>query len=96
MKKAVKYIGKWQEKSVILEKLEGPIGEGRVEFPNGDTFEGYFHLSFAHIQGPCYVADGKYTFADGKYIENAWINTSDDLTKFGLKGVYEVRNVDGS
>ena len=96
MKKAVKYIGKWQEKSVILEKLEGPIGEGRVEFPNGDTFEGYFHLSFAHIQGPCYVADGKYTFADGRYIENAWINTSDDLTKFGLKGVYEVRNVDGS
>ena len=96
MKKAVKYIGEWQEKSVILEKLEGPIGEGRVEFPNGDTFEGYFHLSFAQIQGPCYVADGKYTFADGKYIENAWINTSADLTKFGLKGVYEVRNVDGS
>ena len=60
MDEAVKYIGKWQEKSVILEKLEGPIGEGRVEFPNGDTFEGCFHLSFAQIQGPCYVADGKY------------------------------------
>lgn len=96
MKDAVKYIGRWQQKSVILEKLEGPIGEGSVEFPCGAKFEGCFHLSFAKIQGPCYVADGKYTFADGKYIENAWINTSDDLTMFGLKGVYEVRNADGS
>ena len=96
MKDAVKYIGRWQQKSVILEKLEGPIGEGSVEFPCGAKFEGYFHLSFAKIQGPCYVANGKYTFADGKYIENAWINTSDDLTMFGLKGVYEVRNADGS
>ena len=96
MEKAVKYFGDWQQRSVVLEKLEGPIGEGRVEFPNGNKFEGYFHLSFAQIMGPCYVANGKYTFADGKYIENAWINTSEDLTKFGLKGVYEVRNVDGS
>lgn len=96
MDEAVKYIGKWQQKSVILEKLEGPIGEGSVEFPCGDKFEGYFHLSFANIQGPCYVADGKYTFADGKYIENAWINTSENLTMFGLEGVYEVRNADGS
>ena len=96
MKDAVKYIGEWQQKSVILEKLEGPIGEGSVEFPCGDKFEGYFHLSFANIQGPCYVADGKYTFADGKYIENAWINTSENLTMFGLEGVYEVRNADGS
>ena len=96
MKEPVKYFGEWQKRSVVSEKLEGPIGEGRVEFPNGDKFEGYFHLSFASIQGPCYVADGKYTFADGKYIENAWINTSEDLTMFGLKGVYEVHNADGS
>ncbi|MBR5843434.1 MAG: hypothetical protein IKY75_02495 [Bacteroidaceae bacterium] len=96
MDEAVKYIGEWQSKSVILEKLEGPTGEGRVEFPNGDSFEGYFYLHFARIQGPCYVAQGKYTFADGKYIENAWINTSSDLTMFGLKGVFEVRNADGS
>lgn len=47
MKDAVKYIGKWQQKSVILEKLEGPIGEGSVEFPCGAKFEGCFHLSFA-------------------------------------------------
>lgn len=96
MKEAVKYFGKWQERSVVSEKLEGPTGQGRVEFPNGDRFEGYFYLHFANIQGPCYVAKGKYTFADGKYIENAWINTSEDLTKFGLKGVYEVHNADGS
>lgn len=96
MKESVKYFGQWQECSVVSEKLEGPIGKGRVEFPNGDKFEGYFHLNFATIQGPCYVADGKYTFADGKYIENAWINTSKDLTQFGLTGVYEVHNADGS
>lgn len=96
MKEPVKYFGEWQKRSVVSEKLEGPIGEGRVEFPNGDTFEGYFHLHFASIQGPCYVADGKYTFADGKYIDNAWIDTSEDLTQFGLKGVYEVHNADGS
>ena len=96
MKESVKYFGQWQECSVVSEKLEGPIGKGRVEFPNGDKFEGYFHLSFATIQGPCYVADGKYTFADGKYIENAWISTSKDLIQFGLTGVYEVHNADGS
>lgn len=96
MKEAVKYFGEWQERSVVSEKLEGPTGQGRVEFPNGDRFEGYFYLHFANIQGPCYVAKGKYTFADGKYIENAWINTSEDLTMFGLKGVYEVHNADGS
>lgn len=96
MKEEVKYFGDWQQRSVVTEKLEGPTGQGRVEFPNGDKFEGYFHLNFASIQGPCYVANGKYTFADGKYIENAWINTSEDLTKFGLKGVYEVHNADGS
>ena len=96
MEKEVKYYGEWQEGSVILEKLTGPIGNGRVEFPNGDSFEGLFHLSFACISGPCYAACGKYTFADGSYIEHAWINTSEDLSKFGLKGVYEVKNADGS
>ena len=96
MEKEVKYYGEWQEGSVILEKLTGPIGNGRVEFPNGDSFEGIFHLSFACINGPCYAACGKYTFADGSYSEHAWINTSKDLSKFGLKGVYEVKNADGS
>lgn len=96
MEEKVKYYGEWQEGSKILQKLSGPIGDGRVEFPNGDSFEGIFYLSFACINGPCYAACGKYTFADGSYIEHAWINTSEDLSKFGLKGVYEVKNADGS
>ena len=78
MEEKVKYYGEWQEGSVILEKLSGPIGNGRVEFPNGDSFEGVFHLSFACISGPCYAACGKYTFADGSYIEHAWINKGQD------------------
>ena len=96
MENEVKYYGEWQEGSVILEKLTGPIGDGRVEFPNGDSFEGVFYLSFACISGPCYAACGKYTFADGSYIDHAWINTSKELSHFGLKGVYEIKNADGS
>ena len=96
MENEVKYYGEWQEGSVILEKLTGPIGDGCVEFPNGDSFEGVFYLSFACISGPCYAACGKYTFADGSYIDHAWINTSKELSHFGLKGVYEIKNADGS
>lgn len=92
----VKYYGEWQSGSIILQKLCGPKGDGRVEFPNGDIFEGVFYLSFANISGPCYVACGKYTFADGSYIERAWIDTSENLSKFGLKGVYEIMNVNGT
>ena len=96
MEKEVKYYGEWQSGSTILQKLSGPIGDGRVEFPGGDKFEGVFYLSFANLSGPCYAACGKYTFADGSYIERAWINTSENISNFGLKGVYEVKNPDGS
>ncbi len=43
------YQGGWQFKDTILQKLEGPIGEGEVLRPNGDYFKGYFHLSYASI-----------------------------------------------
>ena len=96
MEAKCKYFGEWQSGSTILQKLDGPIGEGRVEFPNGDKFEGYFYLSFAYIHGPCYDACGKYTFADGTYIERAWISTGGDIENWGLLGVFEVLNPDGS
>ena len=96
MEKKVKYFGFWQKASTVSQKLEGPKGEGRVEFPNGDKFEGDFYLNYAYINGSCYVACGRYTFADGAYIERAWINTSANLSKYGLKGVFEVKNADDS
>ena len=89
------YQGEWQHGSVILQKLEGPIGDGIVKYPNGDRFEGRFHLSYAHINGPAYAADGKYTFADGSMIEHAWIDTSKDLEVMDLIGVYPIKHPQG-
>ena len=89
------YKGGWQFKDVILEKLGGPKGEGEVVFPNGDRFRGYFHLNFAHIDGPAYAADGRYDFADGSFIEKAWIDFSSDGTFFALHGQFLVHHPDG-
>ena len=91
----IKYKGGWQHGSVILQKLEGPIGDGTVDYPNGDRFEGSFHLSYAHINGPAYAADGRYQFSDGSVIEHAWINTSKDLEHMFLIGVYRVIHRNG-
>lgn len=85
------YHGSWQQGSVILQKLDGPIGEGSIDYPNGDRFEGCFHLSFAHTNGPAYMADGTYTFANGDRIAHCWINGKDALC-----GVYETLHADGS
>lgn len=89
------YKGDWQFKSVILEKLEGPKGEGEVSFPSGDHFKGFFHLNFAHIDGPAYAADGRYDFADGSYIEKAWIDFSSDGGYFALHGQFRVKHPGG-
>lgn len=91
-KSGIKYHGMWQFKNVVGQKLAGPIGKGRVEYPNGDWFEGFFHLSYAHINGPAYAAEGKYKFADGSIIEHAWLNTSDDMEIADLIGVYLVKH----
>jgi len=91
----IEYNGGWQQGSVILQKLEGPLGNGTVTYPNGDHFEGLFHLSFAHINGPAYAADGRYDFADGSFIEHAWINTSKDIEHMDLIGVYHIHSEKG-
>lgn len=91
-KNGIEYIGGFQLKDTILEQLQGPIGKGKVLYPNGDCFQGYFHLSFANISGPCYCAEGEYTFADGSRIEHAWIVTSSDLEVMDLLGVYRIQH----
>jgi len=91
----IEYNGDWQQGSVIQQKLEGPLGNGTVTYPNGDRFEGFFHLSYAHINGPAYAADGRYDFADGSFIEHAWINTSKDLKHMDLIGVYHIHSSKG-
>lgn len=88
------YKGGWQNGSVIRQVLEGPKGEGQVSYPNGDKFKGYFHLNFASINGPAYAANGRYEFADGSYIENAWLVTSSDRKSFFLTGVYRIKHPD--
>lgn len=95
--KTIFYKGGWQRGDTILEKLEGPIGDGEVFYPNGDHFKGVFHLSYASIYGPAYAAEGRYTFADGSYIEHAWINTSKDKKPewWGLDGVFRVKHPSG-
>jgi len=90
-----KYKGQWQSGSTIMQKLKGPIGDGEVWCPNGDHFKGFFHLNYAHISGPAYAAEGCYTFADGSYIENAWINTSSDRKTFNLNGVFRIHHPEG-
>ena len=91
------YKGGWQFADTILQKLAGPIGPGEVMYPNGDHFKGEFHLSYAHINGPAYAADGRYTFADGSYIDRAWINTSEERKPefWGLNGVFRIHHPDG-
>ena len=93
----IEYKGGWQFADTILEKLEGPIGQGKVLYPNGDHFKGEFHLSYAHINGPAYAAEGRYTFTDGSYIEKAWINTSEDRKPefWGLNGMFRIHHPDG-
>lgn len=91
------YKGGWQNESIVMQKLGGPKGNGKVFYPNGDHFEGFFHLNYARISGPAHAANGCYTFADGSYIEKAWINTSEDRKPecWGLHGVFRVHHPDG-
>jgi len=91
------YKGGWQTGSTILQKLEGPIGDGEVMYPNGDHFKGEFFLSYANIQGPAYAAVGRYTFADGSHIERAWIHTSDNRKPehWGLHGLFRIHHPGG-
>ncbi|MBR3092747.1 MAG: hypothetical protein IKG99_06955 [Bacteroidaceae bacterium] len=88
------YKGNWQSGSTIRQVLEGPVGDGEVWYPNGDKFKGYFHLSFASINGPAYAAEGRYDFADGSYIEHAWLVTSSNRKTFFLTGVYRIKHPD--
>lgn len=91
------YKGGWQSGNTISQKLEGPIGEGEVRYPKGDYFKGSFHLSYASINGPAYAASGRYEFADGAYIEKAWIHTSKDRNpqSWGLHGVFRIHHPEG-
>ena len=91
------YKGGWQLGETIRQVLEGPIGTGEVHYPNGDHFKGVFHLSYASINGPAYAAEGRYTFADGSYIEQAWIHTSKDRKPewWGLHGVFRIHHPEG-
>ncbi len=94
-KSRINYIGGWQFGDTVRQELAGPIGEGIVEYPNGDKFKGFFLLNYAHINGPAYAAHGEYQFADGSVIEHAWINTSEDLEVMDLIGVYPVKHPQG-
>lgn len=94
-KSGIIYNGNFQIGETIGQKLQGPIGKGTVKYPNGDSFEGFFHLNYAHIQGPAYAADGKFCFADGSVIERAWINTSSDLEIMNLHGLFRVKHPGG-
>lgn len=87
------YKGGWQWGDTILQKLEGPIGAGEVCYPNGDRFKGTFHLSYASINGPAYAAEGRYDFADGSWIEKAWIHTSKDKKPqwWSLHGMFRIQ-----
>ncbi len=91
------YKGGWQQGSIITQKLNGPIGNGEVHYPNGDHFKGFFYLSYAHINGPAYAAEGRYVFADGSYIEKAWIHTSAERKpeSWGLHGVFRIHHPEG-
>jgi len=89
------YKGEWQFGDTILQRLEGPIGKGEVSYSNGDHFEGFFHLNYASIYGPAYAADGRYTFADGSYIEQAWITTSSRGDEYNLHGVFRIHHPEG-
>ena len=90
------YRGGWQFEDVIRQELEGPIGDGQVTYPNGDFFKGWFNLSYQSINNKAYTAHGRYTFADGAYIDEAWIETGSNNSPFPLKGVFRVHHPDGS
>lgn len=89
------YQGDFQWEDTILQKLKGPVGEGELLYPNGDRFQGYFHLSYASINGPAYAAEGVFTFADGSVMDKAWINTTPDLSRMELHGLFRVHHPDG-
>ena len=82
MKTTPVYRGGWQFADVIRQELEGPIGEGQVTYPNGDFFKGWFNLSYQSIHNKAYTAHGRYTFADGAYIDEAWIETGTNNSPF--------------
>lgn len=71
-------------------ELNDPIGEGEVWLPNGDYFKGCFHLFTASSKNPAYTAEGRYTFANGDYIEHAWIETDSKFDSFLLTGLYRI------
>ena len=85
------YKGYWQGEDSIMKLLDGPIYDGEVRFPNGDYFKGKFHLNYAEIGGPTHLAEGCYDFADGSYIERAWIDTAG---YYALLGVYRIHHLD--
>ncbi|UKK48958.1 hypothetical protein L6475_03045 [Prevotella sp. E9-3] len=85
-----KYYGDWQWGDTIRQQLQGPIGNGAIDYPNGDRFEGFFHLSYAHINGPAYTASGKYKFKDGSEVPDCWIDGNDQLM-----GIYRWKDAQG-
>ena len=92
----IEFVGCYQFGDVIRQEPKDPKGNGTVRYPNGDHFEGFFHLNYAHIWGPAYAAVGKYTFADGSVIEHAWINMSDDIEIMDLIGIYPLKHATGT
>ncbi len=84
------YLGGFQFEDRVRQELKGPIGDGEVWLPGGDHFKGYFHLNYACINGPAYAAEGRYTFANGDYIEHAWIETDSEFQRFQLTGLYRI------
>ena len=95
MEDKIIYKGGWQDADTILQKLRGPIGDGQVWYPNGDHFKGVFNLSYQSIWNTAYTAVGRYTFADGSYIEDAWIITDSSKSVFSLKGLFRVKHPNG-
>ena len=86
------YVGGWQFGDVIRQELPGPCGDGEVRFPNNDYFKGHFCLSYASIWGAAYLATGRYEFADGRYIEPAYVHFDKTGTLFMLDGFYRVKH----
>ena len=89
------YKGGWQFEDRVREELPGPCGEGEVFYPNDDYFKGNFCLSYASIWGKAYLAEGKYTFADGSYIERAFVDFNPAGTVFSLVGFSRIKHPDG-
>lgn len=88
------YNGGWQEGAAHLEKLEGPIDHGVIEYANGDRFDGSFQLPYMSIHGEAFTAKGEFRFADGSVIEQAWvINTNNGGGS--LEGLYRIKHTNG-